>query len=52
VRLTEAGRAKIEAVLPHHVAVIVQEMSVLTPEEQESLGRLLKKLGKGSRKAG
>ncbi len=47
VRLTDAGRAKIETVLPNHVAVIVQEMSVLTPEEQSTLGGLLKKLGKG-----
>lgn len=47
VRLTDAGRAKIEDVLPRHVAVIVQEMSVLTWQEQEMLGQLLKKLGRG-----
>jgi MarR family 2-MHQ and catechol resistance regulon transcriptional repressor len=49
VHLTEAGRRKIEAVLPGHVAALVEEFSVLTPKEQEALGELCKKLGKGTR---
>ncbi|PWH17069.1 MAG: MarR family transcriptional regulator [Anaerolineae bacterium] len=47
VHLTEKGRQTIEAVLPCHVKAIVEEFSVLTPEEQETLGELCKKLGKG-----
>lgn len=46
VDLTPNGRAKIEAVLPVHVAAIVAEMSILMPEEQGELGRLLRKLGR------
>jgi MarR family 2-MHQ and catechol resistance regulon transcriptional repressor len=47
VHLTEAGANKIEAVLPGHVRALVEELSVLTGKEQETLGRLCKKLGKG-----
>ncbi len=47
VHLTEAGKRKIEAVLPGHVAALVEEFSVLTVKEQETLGELCKKLGKG-----
>jgi MarR family 2-MHQ and catechol resistance regulon transcriptional repressor len=46
VHLTEAGRGKIEAVFPGHVAALVEEFSVLSAEEQETLGELCKKLGK------
>ncbi|HEX9840614.1 MAG TPA: MarR family transcriptional regulator [Anaerolineales bacterium] len=49
VHLTEAGKAKIEAVLPNHVAALVQEFSVLSANEQETLGELCKKLGKGKK---
>ncbi len=49
VHLTEAGRGKIEAVLPGHVAALVEEFSVLSPQEQKQLGELCKKLGKGRR---
>src|SRR5512144_2120248 len=45
VHLTEAGSGKIEAVLPGHVAALVEEFSVLTASEQETLGALCKKLG-------
>lgn len=45
VHLTEAGRAKIETVLPGHVAALVEEFSVLSASEQEALGKLCKKLG-------
>jgi MarR family 2-MHQ and catechol resistance regulon transcriptional repressor len=47
VHITEAGRRKIEAVLPGHIAALVEEFSVLTSNEQETLGQLCKKLGKG-----
>jgi MarR family 2-MHQ and catechol resistance regulon transcriptional repressor len=47
VHLTEAGQRKVEAVLPGHVAALVEEFSVLSAKEQETLGELCKKLGKG-----
>lgn len=46
VSLTEAGKALIAELFPQHVRAIVEEMSVLTAEEQETLGRLCRKLGK------
>ncbi|MCS7248351.1 MAG: MarR family transcriptional regulator [Anaerolineales bacterium] len=49
VHLTDAGRRKVESVLPCQVKAIVDEFAVLTPEEQETLGRLCKKLGKRER---
>ena len=47
VHLTEAGSGKVEAVLPGHVAALVQEFSVLSASEQQTLGELCRKLGKG-----
>jgi len=47
VHLTEQGKGKIEAVFPNHVAALVEEFSVLSANEQETLGELCKKLGKG-----
>ena len=47
VHLTEAGISKIEAVLPGHVAALVEEFKVLSASEQQILGELCKKLGKG-----
>ena len=47
VHLTEAGKRKIESVLPGHVAALVEEFAVLSASEQETLGELCKKLGKG-----
>ena len=47
IHLTEAGRGKLEAVLPVHIAALVEEFSVLTASEQETLGQLCKKLGTG-----
>lgn len=44
--LTEAGLHVIEEVLPQHIQAIVEEMSIFTPEEQELLDRLCRKLGK------
>lgn len=49
VHLTEAGENKVEAVLPGHIAALVEEFSVLSATEQETLGKLCKKLGKGRR---
>ena len=47
VHLTEAGSGKVEAVLPNHVATLVEIFKALSPTEQETLGELCKKLGKG-----
>ena len=49
VHLTAAGAQKIEAVLPGHVAALVDEFKVLSASEQELLGELCKKLGRGRR---
>ena len=46
VHLTEAGSSKVEAVLPGHIAALVDEFSVLSATEQETLGELCRKLGK------
>jgi MarR family 2-MHQ and catechol resistance regulon transcriptional repressor len=45
VHLTAAGRGLIRRIFPRHVAAIVRELSVLTPDEQEELGRLCRKVG-------
>jgi MarR family transcriptional regulator, 2-MHQ and catechol-resistance regulon repressor len=45
VSLTESGRELISSIFPEHVAAITEEMNILTPEEQETLGRLCRKLG-------
>jgi MarR family transcriptional regulator, 2-MHQ and catechol-resistance regulon repressor len=47
VHLTAAGSGKLEAVLPGHVTALVDEFKVLSAAEQETLGELCKKLGKG-----
>jgi MarR family 2-MHQ and catechol resistance regulon transcriptional repressor len=51
VHLTEAGSGKVEAILPGHVAALVEEFKVLSVSEQETLGELCKKLGKGRKSA-
>ena len=51
IHLTEAGTARLEAVLPGHVAALVDEFSVLSASEQETLAELCKKLGKGRQSA-
>jgi MarR family transcriptional regulator, 2-MHQ and catechol-resistance regulon repressor len=45
LELTAAGSELIARIFPQHVAIIVEEMSVLTPAEQRLLGELSKKLG-------
>ena len=46
VHLTEAGQERIGQVIPDHVRAVVQDMEVLTAEEQEQLGTLLRRLGR------
>jgi MarR family 2-MHQ and catechol resistance regulon transcriptional repressor len=46
VHLTSKGRSTFEKVFPRHVQILVSEMSRLTDDEQEELGRLCRKLGK------
>lgn len=46
VTITEAGRQLIECVLPAHVRGIVDDLSVLSAAEQETLGRLCRRLGR------
>jgi MarR family 2-MHQ and catechol resistance regulon transcriptional repressor len=46
VSLTPAGEALISQVFPEHLNAILAEMSALSPQEQEQLGRLCRKLGK------
>lgn len=45
VSITQRGLDLIKTILPGHVSAIVEEMNVLTPDEQEQLGGLCKKLG-------
>lgn len=45
VHLTDKGRERVAAVLPHHVTEIVEAFSVLTPTEQLELARMMKRLG-------
>jgi len=45
VVLTDEGRRLIEEIFPDHVAAIVGDLSVLTPDEQVELARLCRKLG-------
>jgi MarR family transcriptional regulator, 2-MHQ and catechol-resistance regulon repressor len=46
VHLTRQGRKLIEDVFPEHARAINKEMSVLEPQEQESLRRICRKLGR------
>ena len=45
IELTAAGKGLVEELFPRHVATVVQEMAVLTPEEQSQLAALCRKLG-------
>lgn len=47
VQLTPEGHKLIAGVFPAHAAALTAAFSVLTPDEQEELARLCKKLGKG-----
>ena len=46
VSLTEKGAKLIAELFPQHAASVAEEMSVLSPQEQETLGELCRKLGK------
>jgi MarR family 2-MHQ and catechol resistance regulon transcriptional repressor len=48
VSMTARGRKLIEQVFPRHVARVVEEMSVLRPEEQVALAALCRRLGLGA----
>ena len=47
VHLTDKGRACIAEVFPLHTRAIVENIAVLTVEEQQLLENLLRRLGKG-----
>lgn len=49
VKLTSEGRRKIEEVLPIHATGVAALFSRLSPDEQETLRALTRKLGKGNR---
>ena len=49
VSLTDAGRELIERIFPNHLADIVEEMRILTADEQETLGQICRILGKQAR---
>lgn len=46
VSLTPTGKQLISDIFPAHVEAIVQQMKILSLEEQTELGRLCKRLGK------
>ncbi len=46
VTLTAPGRHLISRVFPRHVVRVVEELSTLTPAEQDLLGNLCRRLGK------
>ena len=45
VSLTDEGERLIHAIFPQHVAQITEQLAVLSVDEQQTLGRLAKKLG-------
>ncbi len=47
VRLTAKGKRLFEKIFPHHARHVAEIASVLSEQELEELGRLLKKLGIG-----
>ena len=47
VHLTEAGPRRLKRCFHGHVTALVEEFSVLSASEQQTLGELCKKLGKG-----
>jgi MarR family transcriptional regulator, 2-MHQ and catechol-resistance regulon repressor len=47
VSLTKKGDELIRRIFPQHLEAIVRELRVLSPKEQETLGTLCRKLGKG-----
>jgi MarR family 2-MHQ and catechol resistance regulon transcriptional repressor len=47
VALTDEGESLISSIFPAHAQAITAELAVLSPEEQQQLGDLCKKLGRG-----
>jgi MarR family 2-MHQ and catechol resistance regulon transcriptional repressor len=45
IHLTDEGKKLISGIFPSHAAEIARELDVLSPTEQQTLGRLCKKLG-------
>lgn len=45
VCLTDKGKQLISQIFPSHVTTVVNQMSILSPDEQEELGRLCRRLG-------
>ncbi len=45
VSLTDAGRDLVASIMDNHVAGIVQDINILSPDEQQTLARLCRKLG-------
>ena len=46
IYLTPKGERLIARVFPEHAEAVTKEMSSLTPDEQETLRRICRKLGK------
>ena len=51
IYLTPKGKRLIARVFPEHAEAVTQEMSCLTPDEQETLRRICRKLGKSDAEA-
>jgi MarR family 2-MHQ and catechol resistance regulon transcriptional repressor len=51
IYLTPKGERLIAQVFPEHAEAVTQEMSRLTPDEQETLRRICRKLGKSDAEA-
>ena len=49
IHLTEAGEVLISKVFSQHLNILVNEMSILSKQEQEQLSVLCKKLGMGTK---
>lgn len=49
VVLTNKGKNLLRDIFPNHAAAIAEFLNVLSPEEQERLGDLCRKLGKQSK---
>jgi len=47
VHLTDAGKKLIEELFPEHVAIVEREIGVLSPDEQDQLQALCRKVGLG-----
>ncbi len=45
IHLTDDGKKLISSIFPSHAAKIARALDVLTPAEQQTLGKLCKKLG-------